>query len=115
MGTHCYIGIEDKDDGSVRYVYVHYDGYFSHIVPILRKHYMERKNVEELIECGDMTSLLLPHQCTKGETQNEVLKHRYEFEIQARKVMMHYFYLFTKEEKWECQSAEMFTMDQLKF
>ena len=117
MGTHCYIAIEDKNDRTVRYVYVHYDSYFSHIVPLLRQHYMNRQNVERLIACGDMPSLLLPNKWVNedyvdDENKPRVVNDRYVFEMEARHPFnnVHYFYLF----KWECQSIEMFSIDALK-
>lgn len=115
MGTHCYIGIEDKNDGTVRYVYIHYDGYFSYIVPMLRKYYMERKNVESLIDCGNTQSLFLPNQWIVAESEGCLpltVSDRYVFEREA--MIVHYFYLFNREDEWECKSTEMFRMSELK-
>lgn len=116
MGTHCYIGIEDKNDKTVCYVYVHYDGYFSSIVPILRKHYLDRKKVESLIKCGDMSSILLPDEWFVNKDKEllpKKVENRYVFESISRK-HIEYFYLFNKDDKWECQSTNMFDMNELK-
>ncbi len=120
MGTHYYIGVEDKNDGTVRYIYIHYDGYFSHVIPILRKHYMERKNVEGLINCGNSTNLRLPDEWISSvsnddndETEPNTVDDRYTFEIEAR-LNIEYFYLFNKDDKWECQTSEMISIDEFK-
>lgn len=116
MTTHCYIGLEDIKD-SVHYIYVHYDGYFSHIVPILRKYYMDRKNVERLIDFGDMISLLLPNELDleKGYKNKKKSKNRYEFQTESVNIHhIQYFYLFNRYDKWECQSTEMFDIDHFR-
>jgi hypothetical protein len=112
MGTHCYIGIEDKNDGTVCCVYIHYDGYFSYIIPLLRKNYMERSNVEGLIACGDMQSLRLPNEWIVCENEPTTFGDRYIFEMEARQ-NIEYFYLFNKDDKWEFQSSEMISIDEL--
>ena len=112
MGTHCYIGVENKNDKTVCYVYIQYDGYFSHIIPLLRKHYMDRANVEGLIACGDMQSLRLPNEWIVSENEPSTFGDSYIFEMEARR-NIEYFYLFNKDDKWECQSSEMISIDEL--
>jgi hypothetical protein len=117
MGTHCYIGLEDKESGVTQYIYIHYDGYFSHIVEVLRKHYMNRQNVEHLISCGNRSVLQEPSKLTKNDDEDDqaiLAKNRYDFHQIARREI-EYCYLFTKEDKWECSSREMFSIDELKY
>jgi hypothetical protein len=40
MSTRSFIG-KVQEDGSVRYVYCHHDGYPSHVGAILAKHYVD--------------------------------------------------------------------------
>ena len=54
MSTRSHIGIENSD-GSVRYVYCHFDSYKN--LEILRKHYNTSKQVKALIKMGDMSHL----------------------------------------------------------
>ena len=132
MGTHCYIALEDATDGTVRYMYNHYDGYFSHIIPLLRKYYMERNNVEKLIACGNTSSLPLPHECLTcltrltrdkedeedeedEDNQSIMVINRYVFDAIARANGIEYYYLFTKENKWECQTMNMIDIDKLDY
>lgn len=56
MSTHCNIGIQELD-GSVRYIYCHYDGYPSHIVPLLINHYATESAVRELLSLGNLRAL----------------------------------------------------------
>jgi len=114
MGTHCYIALEDTNDDTIRYMYNHYDGYFSYIFPLLRKYYMERENVEKLISCGNTSSLPHPRECKTNDKEDKkyiTVRNRYEFEAIARDSNIEYYYLFTKENKWECQSLNMIDID----
>lgn len=56
MSTHADIVVERRD-GSVKMVYLHFDGYPSNVVPILRDHYTTQELAEALVEPGDMSSL----------------------------------------------------------
>ena len=56
MGTRSAIGYR-QPSGSVRAVYVHYDGSPSHQLPILRKRYNSLAEVKALIRPGSMSSL----------------------------------------------------------
>lgn len=56
MGTRSRIGIE-LPDHTVVSVYCHWDGYPEHNGRILVQHYLNRKNVENLINGGSMSSL----------------------------------------------------------
>lgn len=56
MSTRSTIGVE-RPDGSVVYVYCHYDGYPSHHVPILVGSYTTAELAEALLAPGDISSL----------------------------------------------------------
>lgn len=56
MGTRSYIGIE-RDDGSVTYIYCHWDGYPSYNGAILMEHYSDPERLEQLLALGDISSL----------------------------------------------------------
>lgn len=56
MATRSAIGYR-KLDGSVRAVYCHWDGYPSHQLPILKKHYSGIRKVQALIKPGSMSAL----------------------------------------------------------
>ena len=56
MGTRSGIGIE-LDDGSIRAVYCHWDGYPKHNGRVLQYHYTDRDKIMQLISLGDLSSL----------------------------------------------------------
>jgi hypothetical protein len=56
MATRSNIGIMD-DDGSIRSIYCHWDGYPEHQVPILTQHYATTEQVESLIALGNLSVL----------------------------------------------------------
>lgn len=55
MGTHCYVGVEDQQEGSITYAYVHYDGYPDGVGKTALE--MEPEDVINAIEGGEMRSL----------------------------------------------------------
>ncbi len=54
MSTHCTI-MHQLSDGSVRYIYCHFDGYPRHMVPTLTTHYATEDQVRDLIALGDLS------------------------------------------------------------
>ena len=56
MGTRSRIGIE-LPDHTVVSVYCHWDGYVEHNGRILVEHYLNREDVQELIDGGSMSTL----------------------------------------------------------
>lgn len=56
MATRSYIGIEDQD-GSVRIIYCHNDGYLEHNGRILLESYDTEEKVQALISLGNISSL----------------------------------------------------------
>lgn len=64
MGTRSDI-IVQKSDGTWKRIYCHWDGYLSHNGKILFENYTSQKEVEALVENGDMSSL--GEKCSKPE------------------------------------------------
>ena len=56
MGTRSRIGIK-MDDGMVKHIYCHWDGYISNNGDILFHHYNSKDKVMKLINLGDISSL----------------------------------------------------------
>ena len=56
MATRSYIGVRNTD-GSVDYIYCHFDGYPEHNGAILREHYSNINRVNELLNLGDLSVL----------------------------------------------------------
>jgi hypothetical protein len=74
---------------------------------------MERTNVEGLIACGDMSTLHLPNEWFVSENEPNTFDNRFVFEMEAHQ-NIEYFYLFNKDDKWECQSSEMISIEEFK-
>jgi hypothetical protein len=56
MGTHSYIGLEEPD-GTLVFVYCHWDGYPAYNGAMLLKHYSNEAKLRELLALGDLASL----------------------------------------------------------
>lgn len=56
MATRSNIGIEN-DDGTVDYIYCHWDGYPTHVGAILLAFYSDPKVLRKLIDLGNLSSL----------------------------------------------------------
>lgn len=56
MSTNAQIGIENED-GSIRSIYLHWDGYPSHAGKILAENYTDEDSVNALIDCGNCSVL----------------------------------------------------------
>lgn len=56
MATRSHIG-KKLEDGSVKYIYCHWDGYPSHNGAILKKHYTDETKVDALLELGALSVL----------------------------------------------------------
>ena len=69
MATRSKIAIEDQD-GTVRSIYCHWDGYPSHHGPILLEHYTTQEKVESLIALGSISSLAPETEIPEGVTHN---------------------------------------------
>ena len=69
MATRSRIAIEDQD-GKVRSIYCHWDGYPSHHGPILLEHYTTQEKVESLIALGSISSLAPETEIPEGVTHS---------------------------------------------
>ena len=118
MGTSCYIGIEEQD-GTVEYIYVHFDGYFSNIVPILQD-YTTREDVKRMIAHGSDASILLS-EVQKNEPYTVLPENRPErirsmYALLEVKPRVSYVYVFTRDDEWVCDTTlPFFSMNELKY
>jgi len=69
MATRSRIAIEDQD-GTVRSIYSHWDGYPEHHAPILLEHYTTQEKVESLIALGSISSLSPETEIPEGVSHN---------------------------------------------
>jgi hypothetical protein len=69
MATRSRIAIEDQD-GTVRSIYCHWDGYPEHHGPILLEHYTTQEKVESLIALGSISSLSPETEIPEGVSHN---------------------------------------------
>ena len=119
MATRSNIGILNSD-GTVTYIYCHYDGYLEYNGTILNEHYTAEAKVRELIGLGDL-SILGPE---IGEKQYPCRRNkqwclaygrdRGESGIEARtcsyadytkEYFEEYVYLFTPGQGWEVRES----------
>lgn len=106
MATGSLIG-KANENGSITYVYCHYDGYPGHNGVMLKEHYDTIEKVNELLALGNLSSLgvtvewCVAYSRDRGETGQEAetvnnlkiyLKHDWSIE---------YFYVY-QQGKWAC-------------
>lgn len=116
MATRSHIGILNEN-GTVDYIYCHFDGYLDHNGRILNQHYTTEDQVRQLLALGDL-SILGPELGEKhifhmpanknwckaygrdrGETN--VDSRNIPYEVYSNKEMEDYTYLFTPGKGWE--------------
>jgi hypothetical protein len=118
MGTSCYIGLEERD-GTVEYIYVHFDGYFSNIVPILQD-YTNREDVKKMIARGNEASIMLS-EVQKNEPYTVLPENRPErirnmYALLEARPRVSYVYVFTRDNEWVCDTTlPFFSMNELKY
>jgi hypothetical protein len=118
MGTSCYIGLEEQD-GTVEYIYVHFDGYFSNIVPIL-KDYTNREDVKKMIARGSEAPILLS-EIQKNEpytvlSENRPQRIRSMYALLEARPRVSYVYVFSRDDEWVCdKTIPFFSMNELKY
>ena len=56
MATRSHIG-KQLEDGSISYIYCHWDGYPEHNGKILKEHYTDEAKVDALLELGSLSIL----------------------------------------------------------
>ena len=57
MSTTCLIGYVNKETEAVRYIYIHCDGYPSHIAPLLKNIYNTYEKMIDLVSRGGARNL----------------------------------------------------------
>lgn len=116
MSTRSHIGVRNTD-GTVDYIYCHWDGYPENNGKILVNHYQDMDKVNELMKLGDLSSLdMTPEDCVaygrdRGEknvsvgttTFTDFIRHCGEAE---------YLYLFDGE-FWDCYNVYSQTISQM--
>lgn len=70
MSTRCRIAIV-QDDGRVKSVYCHHDGYVEGVGKVLQKHYTNPDTINKLVELGDFSSLHETVELTKPEVYDQ--------------------------------------------
>lgn len=104
MATRSNIGILNQD-GTVNYIYCHYDGYIDYNGKTLNEHYTTEDKVRELIDLGNLSALMYSiEECVayhrdKGETKCEVRTCSYV--DYTKEYFEEYIYLFTPGQGWE--------------
>lgn len=115
MGTGCLIALEHPD-GTITYVYCHFDGHMAVTGKILYQHYTSRPQVEALIEKGSMTALKLPSENMRRYDPLQLLTCPNEaglIQVFQEQYIAYYYYLFTKEEYWVCRSKSSFSLNDV--
>ena len=121
MSTRSNIGILNED-GTVDYIYCHFDGYLEHNGKILNEHYDSEAAVRDLIALGDLSALGPEigekHEFTYGTDRNKNWclaygRDREESNTASRKCSYvdytkehfeEYVYLFTPGKGWQVRS-----------
>ena len=123
MATRSLIG-RQYQDGSIDYIYCHWDGYPSNNGVILREHYSDSAKVDQLLALGDLSSLAeeigeqqdfddresqqdnwcLAYGRDRGE-KNVAAKHASSLDVLfANASFIDYVYVFNNGE-WKCYNA----------
>jgi len=115
MATRSNIGILNSD-GTVNYIYCHYDGYLEHNGQILNEHYTTEGKVRALMALGDLSVLgedigekqdfmdrvkgtCLAYGRDRGETG--VKARTCSYVDYTKEYFEEYVYLFTPDKGWE--------------
>lgn len=115
MSTRSRIGIQDEN-GTIRSIYCHFDGYPSGVGSILKEHYSNRQKLNMLINLGDISILeenvstmdehsfnnpkkgvTVAYHRDRGEPLNRA---RVDSSLETFYVSEKYGYVYTLEGKW---------------
>jgi hypothetical protein len=106
MSTRSRIAIENQN-GSVKSIYCHFDGYLSGVGRLLKEYYTTQAKVEALIELGNISSLEMTPESTvayardRGEDLNfKEFKTVPELFEQGFNSSEEFVYCFTKNNIW---------------
>ena len=115
MATRSNIGILNQD-GTVDYIYCHFDGYLEYNGQILQEHYNTENRVKQLLSLGDLSVLgknIGEKQSFENRVKDSCLAYgrdRGETGVEARKCSYvdytkeyfeEYIYLFTPGKGWQ--------------
>lgn len=111
MATRCHIGLEDTD-GSVRYIYCHWDGYPSGTGKLLQEYWNTYTKVYNMLNKGNMSylgesMLTTDFYCKEGDPNEEDEGFKYCKDVNAYSTtaidcLIDYVYLFMQTaEGWE--------------
>lgn len=108
MSTRSRVGIKEKD-GTVRSVYVHWDGYVAGVGKTLYESYQNVDKIEQLINLGDMSSLASEvEKCEpytqRGEDLNITTESLASFKKNWASCDEEYVYLYT-DGRWMTNSV----------
>jgi len=118
MSTRSNIGILNSD-GTVDYIYCHFDGYPEHNGKILNEHYTTEEKVRELIGLGDLSMLgenigekqsfevrvkgcCLAYGRDRGESGT--IARKVSYADYTKEYFEEYVYLFTPDKGWEVRA-----------
>ena len=73
MSTNATIAVQ-REDGSVRSIYLHWDGYESHAMPLLTGFHYTQERAEALIALGGLSVLDKSIECPDGHTFEEPVR-----------------------------------------
>ena len=122
MATRSYIG-KLTDEGTVNYIYCHYDGYLEHNGKLLKENYNTPEMVDELLSLGDISYLgeqIGQQQDFENPVKGYTIAYgrdRGEVDIEQRESLLEdfgndmgidYFYLYT-DEGWKYREDEFQT------
>ena len=117
MATRSNIGILNQD-GTVNYIYCHFDGYPEHNGVLLQEHYSTPFKVDQLLALGDLSVLgeligekqnftdRIPGSCLaygrdRGESGVE-MKTVSKDDFFSNRDYIDYLYLYNDDFEWEC-------------
>lgn len=114
MATRARIGIQN-DDGTIRSVYHHWDGYPEWLGKALRQHFNTVDKVNTLIDGGDMSSCYTNlgfnnesrdttgplYYSERGETTPARVTDSFDDYIRYNNALEEFYYLFVNNE-WKC-------------
>jgi hypothetical protein len=118
MATRSNIGILNSD-GTVDYIYCHYDGYVEHNGKILNEHYKTESKVRALIALGDLSTLgheigeqhdfngprimewCLAYGRDRGISESNTKARKCSYVDYTKEHFEEYIYLFTPGKGWE--------------
>jgi hypothetical protein len=121
MATRSNIGILNSD-GTVNYIYCHFDGYLEHNGKILNEHYITEGKVRMLMDLGDLSVLgedigekqdfenrvkgtCLAYGRDRGETGVGVKARTCSYVDYTKEYFEEYVYLFTPGQGWEVRES----------